>query len=214
MATTSILKKGPKLGRKEIFLYSPLSLSHYFPPANEKISRPNFTLTLLRTPELPPTFASFYVPLKLNKLDLRDYLWNCYGVSVLSVRSYIQMQKVRQGKPGDKVVNPRRWFRPRSIKKMTVEMDKPFVWPEVPDLEMWDKKVYDGTQKEREEREKDMQHNASMNPPRDRTRIAEQAKSLLKGQDAWKTGNSNPQWVEGEEEVEVETDVQLPKIER
>ena len=95
-------------------------------------TRPNFTLTLLRTPALPPTFATFIVPLNLNKLDLRDYLWNVYDIRVNSVRSYIQLQKMRQDKPGAKRPSPRRWHRPRSIKRMTVEMEQPFLWPEEP----------------------------------------------------------------------------------
>jgi large subunit ribosomal protein L23 len=73
------------------------------------------------------------VPLSLNKLDLRDYLYNVYGVSVRGVRSYIQMQKLRQDKPGERNPRPRKWFRPRSIKKMMVEMDAPFVWPQEPE---------------------------------------------------------------------------------
>ena len=81
----------------------------------------------------PPTFASFIVPLSLNKLDLRDYLYNVYGISVRGVRSYIQMQKLRQDKPGEKYPRPRKWFRPRSIKKMMVEMEQPFVWPAEPE---------------------------------------------------------------------------------
>jgi large subunit ribosomal protein L23 len=39
------------------------------------------------------------------------------------------MQKLRQDKPGAKRPSPRKWFRPRSIKKMTIEMERPFVWP-------------------------------------------------------------------------------------
>lgn len=64
---------------------------------------------------------------------MRDYLWNAYGVPVLGVRSYIQQQKVRQDKPGAKRITPRKWYRPRSIKRMLVEMEKPFVWPEEPE---------------------------------------------------------------------------------
>jgi large subunit ribosomal protein L23 len=90
-------------------------------------------LTLIRTPKLPPTFATFIVPLNINKLDLRDYLWNAYGVPVTGVRSYIQMQKLRQDKPHASRPFPRKWYRPRSIKKMTVEMEQPFVWPEEPE---------------------------------------------------------------------------------
>jgi large subunit ribosomal protein L23 len=35
---------------------------------------------------------------------------------------------------------PRHWFRPDSKKYMTVEMEQPFVWPEIPNLEPWGKK--------------------------------------------------------------------------
>jgi large subunit ribosomal protein L23 len=89
-------------------------------------------LTLLRTPKLPPTFASFIVPLNINKLDMRDYLYNCYDVRVRGVRSFIQLQKLRQDKPGAIRPSPRQWYRPRSIKKMLVELERPFVWPEEP----------------------------------------------------------------------------------
>ena len=62
---------------------------------------------------------------------MRDYLQRLYGVDVLSVRSYIEQQKVTRLKPMGK------WGygklrRPMSKKKMTVEMTQPFVWPESP----------------------------------------------------------------------------------
>jgi large subunit ribosomal protein L23 len=97
---------------------------------------------------------------------------------------------------------------------MTVEMDKPFVWPEVTDLEKWDKSVYEATKKERESYEKQLQPDASRLVPTDRSSIAEQAKALLKGDGHWKTGNLNDKWVDGAEEVEVETDVEIPQNER
>jgi large subunit ribosomal protein L23 len=65
-------------------------------------------------------------------LDLRDYLFNVYGVRVKGVRSFIQQQKVRQDKPGAIRPAQRKWYRPRSIKKMMVELERPFVWPEEP----------------------------------------------------------------------------------
>jgi large subunit ribosomal protein L23 len=71
--------------------------------------------------------------LNLNKLDIRDYLFHAYGVRVISVRSYVQQMPVRQDKPGAIRPQQRRWFRPRAFKKMTIEMDKPFVWPDEPD---------------------------------------------------------------------------------
>lgn len=71
----------------------------------------------------------------MNKLDIKDYLWNAYGVPVLAVRSYIQHQKVRGGKVDDILERPRYWTRPKSTKRMIVELGDgehggPFVWPE------------------------------------------------------------------------------------
>lgn len=92
---------------------------------------PEFTIALVRTPFLPPRYASFHVPLSFNKLDMRDYLQRVYGVGVIGVRSYIEQQKVTRMRPLG------RWGygkvrRPESKKRMTVEMKEPFVWPEAP----------------------------------------------------------------------------------
>lgn len=66
----------------------------------------------------------------MNKLDLRDYLERAYGVGVVSVRSYVQQQPItritRDGR------NFGAWRRPKSEKRMTVELREPFVWPEEP----------------------------------------------------------------------------------
>ncbi|KAM3067257.1 mitochondrial 54S ribosomal protein YmL41 [Clarireedia jacksonii] len=194
MASSSLAQKGPKLGRKQIFL-------------------PNFTLTLLRTPNLPPTFASFIVPLNLNKLDLRDYLYNAYGIEVRGVRSYIQQQKLTQGKPNALRQKPRQWFRPRSIKRMTVEMAKPFVWPEEPkDLSPWDQDQW----KKRSDTEKaireSFQLDARQKPTNERLTIAEQAKALLRGEEKWKPAENI--WEDIGEAVEVERDVEIPVDEK
>ncbi|KAE8447164.1 hypothetical protein EG329_010995 [Mollisiaceae sp. DMI_Dod_QoI] len=196
MASQIPARVGPKLGRKQVFL-------------------PNFTLTLLRTPTHPPTFASFIVPLSLNKLDLRDYLWNAYGVSVRGVRSYIQQQKVRQDKPGENRPKPRKWYRPRAIKKMMVEMDKPFVWPAVPEsLDEWDKDTYDAAKKEREEAESAFAWDVRTKPTKERESMAEQAKALLSGKEAWKQTPQRTEWEDVGEAVEVEQDVELPPVQR
>lgn len=131
MASQAVARTGPRLGKKAVYLYV-LLIQHRLHRSNINLNRPNFTLTFLRTPTHPPTFASFIVPLSLNKLDLRDYLYNVYGISVRGVRSFIQMQKLRQDKPGARNPRARRWFRPRSIKKMMVELEEPFAWPEEP----------------------------------------------------------------------------------
>lgn len=41
------------------------------------------------------------VPLWFSKLDLKDYLYNLYGVKALRIRSYVIQSKVREGKPRD-----------------------------------------------------------------------------------------------------------------
>ncbi|KAF4634510.1 hypothetical protein G7Y89_g3591 [Cudoniella acicularis] len=189
MASQSIARKAPRLGKKQIFM-------------------PNFTLTLLRTPQLPPTFASFIVPLNLNKLDLRDYLWNAYGIPVRGVRSYIQMQKIRQDKANAKRPSPRRWFRPRSIKKMMVEMEQPFVWPEEPEnFDLWDKSTFDAAQKDREETESSFRPDYREKPASDRGSIAEQAKALLRGEEKWKPSLND--WEDDGDAVEVEQNVKI-----
>lgn len=85
----------------------------------------------MRTPFLPPRFASFYVPLSFNKLDIRDYLNRLYGVKVLAVRSFVEQQKVTRIRKDGRGYGALR--RPKSKKKMTVEMKDPFVWPETPE---------------------------------------------------------------------------------
>ena len=92
---------------------------------------PEFTIALIRTPFLPPRYASFYVPLSFNKLDMRDYLQRLYGVDVIGVRSYIEQQKITRERPMGKY-GYGRIRRPESKKRMTVEMAQPFVWPETP----------------------------------------------------------------------------------
>ncbi|KAL8928888.1 MAG: hypothetical protein Q9172_000725 [Xanthocarpia lactea] len=87
----------------------PLRPNRFHPPRGQKqVYLPNFTLTLLRTPFSPPNCATFITPLHLNKLDLKDYLYNLYGIKVLNVRSYVQQARVRQDKPGARLPKPQR----------------------------------------------------------------------------------------------------------
>lgn len=69
---------------------------------------------------------------------MRDYMKQVYNVDIISIRSYVEQQKVtrerRDGRPGN---GPLR--RPKSKKKMTIEMKEPFVWPEL----TGDKSAYD-----------------------------------------------------------------------
>ncbi|KAI9770628.1 MAG: hypothetical protein M1840_003220 [Geoglossum simile] len=168
-------------------------------PAATSGDPPNFTLTLLRTPFLPPTYASFIVPLNLNKLDIKDYLYNAYGIHVRSVRSFIQQQRVRQDKPNAKRPAHRRWFRPRAIKKMTVEMDKPFVWPEEPDdFSAWDKESFDAVA-EAQEKLSEARRTGDSTPSTERGSISAQAQRILGGD-----GRRQLTWEDVGEPVEVD----------
>ncbi|TKA62319.1 hypothetical protein B0A49_07583 [Cryomyces minteri] len=192
-----------------------------FPLGRKEVFLPSFTITLLRTPRLPPRYATFIVPLNLNKLDIRDYLYNVYGITALSVRSYVQQQKVRHDRPDAILPRPRKWFRPRAIKKMTVEMEKPFVWPEEPeDFSLyvedsehkknglgWDKETFDAARKASRAENELMQPDADQKPSADRETIAAQAQLLLTGKEVWK-----PKWEDVGEPEEVEKELEFPKI--
>ncbi|KAH7385605.1 mitochondrial ribosomal protein subunit L23 [Pyrenochaeta sp. MPI-SDFR-AT-0127] len=138
---------------------------------SKKIYLPKFTVALVRTPNISPYHARFLVPLDFSKYDLRDYLYHAYNVKCFNVRSYVKQMPVR-----DTREQPRHWFRPESKKYMTVEMEQPFVWPEVPDLEPWG-------QKERRQETKDAARaNGAMRAHEARdaaSKLREQVKMLL-----------------------------------
>nr|POE72421.1 54s ribosomal protein l23, mitochondrial [Quercus suber] len=155
-------------------------------------SGPSFTINLRRSAKLSPKYALFEVPLWFSKLDLRDYLYHGYNVRTHSIRSYVKQQRVSQGDPtreGGKP-QPRRWYRPKALKFMTVELDKPFVWPERPtDLTEWNKEEFVAGQEAQEDQ------NSRMGPESDRyvdegrkAAMREQAKALLEGREKWKPG--------------------------
>lgn len=95
-----------------------------------RLYRPQFRIALVRTPNLTPRYAQFRVPLNFNKFDLRSYLWHLYGVGTLSIRSYVQAQPITRISRDGKGFGP--WRRPKSQKRMTVELKEPFVYPEEP----------------------------------------------------------------------------------
>ncbi|KAL4937411.1 hypothetical protein BDV06DRAFT_215906 [Aspergillus oleicola] len=106
--------------------------------ARKQVYLPNFTIALMRTPFLPPRYASFYVPLWFSKLDMRDYMQRLYGIGIIGIRSYVEQQKVTRIMREKQAYG--RLRRPRSRKRMTVEMKDPFVWPEVPEkMDAWEK---------------------------------------------------------------------------
>ncbi|KAK1597391.1 ribosomal protein L23 [Colletotrichum navitas] len=119
--TKAVVRQAPnfKLGTKQVFL-------------------PNHVVTLIRKDRAPANWATFNVPLTFTKFDLRDYLWNLYGVEVTAVRSWVKQSPIeRKGASAG-------YYRPQSQKFMTVQMTKAFVWPSPPgDLEPWNKKLWD-----------------------------------------------------------------------
>jgi len=89
----------------------------YFPTARVVLLRPNAKHT--------PYQAKFIVPKTFNKMDLRDYLYHLYGLRVFKVTTQLIAGKfVRSGS------NAR--YRSPQIKKMTVDLMDPFIWPEEP----------------------------------------------------------------------------------
>lgn len=61
---------------------------------------------------------------------MRDYLKRAYGVRVVSVRSYVQQQPITRISRDGRSFGA--WRRPKSEKRMTVELKEPFVWPKEP----------------------------------------------------------------------------------
>lgn len=183
-------------GLKEVYLYE--HQLRRLPKQILKNHSPNFSLTLIRTPRQPPIYASFIVPLWFNKLDLRDYLYNAYNVRILNVRSYVKLQRIRQGKPtgirGEQYMKPqyKRWHRPRSRKHMTVELEQPFVWPEPP-TEKEDLAPFNKVERDLAEEEQKV-YGRHMNPVESKTMVneerrksmREQAQALLEGRTKWK----------------------------
>ncbi|EGD90130.1 hypothetical protein H112_02603 [Trichophyton rubrum D6] len=152
----------------------------------KQIYLPDFVLTLIRTPFLPPRYASFWVPLTFNKLDMKDYMKRVYNVDVIKVRSYVEQQKVTRELPrGRQGVGPMR--RPMPKKKMTIEMTEPFVWPEEPeDFGPWERDTFFEAKKMQEDFQAAHAHDAPMKAPtRKRQMLAEQAEQVLKGEEQW-----------------------------
>jgi large subunit ribosomal protein L23 len=163
-----------KFGKKEIYLYE-----HTLRKTRKNHlliyeCRPKFTVALIRTPRLSPYHAKFQVPLSFSKYDLRDYLFHAYNIRALSIRSSVAQQPIR-----DSMEAPRQWFRPEAKKYMTIEMDKPFVWPKEPESwEPWGKE-----QKEKGEKDSVNEMQAGAEKKREAAQVLrKQAAGLLRGE--------------------------------
>jgi len=98
---------------------------------------------------------------------------------------------------------------------MMVEMEQPFVWPEEPkDLGPWDKEVFDMAQEERRELEDAYRPEAREQPTKERASMRDQARDLLEGREKWRSGNRDARWKDVGDEMEIETHVDVPRVER
>ncbi|KAJ5802981.1 54S ribosomal protein [Penicillium pulvis] len=188
------------------------------PPAQRKqIFLPEFTIALVRTPYLSPRYAQFRVPLNFNKLDMRDYLQRLYNVGVVRIRSYIEQQPITRVTRDGRTLG--QWRRPKSEKRMTVELRDEFVWPQEPeDLKKWEKEAWDSTNKAQQEAQKAgaQKGDASQKPDKELREAFKKQAEELKGdkqswQPTWKTlgldfahkefanttggGFKNPKWI-------------------
>jgi large subunit ribosomal protein L23 len=147
----------------------------------------------MRTPALSPNYAKFHVPLWFSKLDLRDYLYHVYNVRITSVRSYVKQQRVEMERVHGRIML-NRWHRPRAKKYMTVELERPFVWPEEPeDYSPWNKEQMEASKEMQEKMSEEDGSRKDMLVNEDRRKaMREQAKALLEGRVRWKpTTNSS-----------------------
>ncbi|KAK0722249.1 hypothetical protein B0T26DRAFT_739532 [Lasiosphaeria miniovina] len=197
-------------------------LARNFARGQQKIYLPNHIITFIRPkPRQPPNMATFVVPLKFNKLDMRDYLFHVYGVKVQAVRSFVNQPAPDRRNGGDG-----RWYRPRSQKMMIAELVNPFVWPDPPaegQREAFDFEIFSRIEKGRESDLSRRTIRAKGDIPlreleptsRDRKALRKQVREILAGGSGRDIGDDgSPSWTsnaeKGEKWVEVEENVKLP----
>jgi len=158
-------------------------------------------------PHETPYTATFQVPLKFNKLDLRDYLWHAYGVAIgPGVRSWTRGLPPRRGwHPQIKNIAVRGLVVPKPEKYMSVTLTRPFVWPEKPaDLAPWDRALFGKVEAQqraafevRRAHQRDGVLPLESREPASAARIllAQQARELLSGKRTWEAGKGvDPRW--------------------
>ncbi|KAG0675396.1 hypothetical protein C6P40_001733 [Pichia californica] len=116
------------------------SKSIYLPFATIKLLRPNAKHT--------PYQAKFIVPKSFNKLDLRDYLYHIYGLRVLNITSALMPGKFIRSMPAPYGSR----YRDSQIKKMTVDLIDPFVWPAQSDEFIQEKELSNELNRYREDK--------------------------------------------------------------
>ncbi|KAG9259180.1 uncharacterized protein F5Z01DRAFT_669904 [Emericellopsis atlantica] len=177
-AAASLSAPGFRLGKKEVYM-------------------PSHLVTLLRRKKMHPNEAFFQVPLTFTKFDLRDYLWNLYNVEVTRVGVMVKQQSLIH-RTGLQSV-----YRPQPYKFMTVQLAKPFQWPELPNnpdafmKELFDRRdeaAYKNRQLSRsigigEIPSKAVVENGKPKPDdKDRAELRKSAQDILMGKTKWQNG--------------------------
>ncbi|KAI1377781.1 hypothetical protein F4677DRAFT_415479 [Hypoxylon crocopeplum] len=179
--------------------------SKLFKTGTKQVFLPHQTIVFMRSRQNePPNFATFKVPLTFNKLDIRDYLLHAYNVPVLSVRSQLSQRRPKKKNVTSKNV---RAVRPPPIKTMTVELQKPFVWPKAPkDSTPWVPemtRLRNATNERREAQEQKLvktgnvrlRDEVSLRP--ERVALKKEAQRVLK-EGNWENGQTlDPKFTEG-----------------
>lgn len=113
----------------------------YFPTARIILLRPNAKHT--------PYQAKFIVPKSFNRMDLRDYLYNVYGLRAFNITT--QLQHGAFTRDGNAVAR----YRLGQVKKMTIDMAEPFIWPEEPESkEAWNVDFFNNLRKYSDEKQR------------------------------------------------------------
>lgn len=115
----------------------------YFPKARIILLRPNAKHT--------PYQAKFIVPKSFNKLDLRDYLFHVYGLRAMNITTQLLHSKYTRVN----LASSR--YRGPQIKKMTIDMAEPFIWPDEPKKEensAWDDNLIKNLELYRDEQQR------------------------------------------------------------
>ena len=183
-------------------------------------TRPNHVITFLRPkPNQPANHATFAVPLRFNKLDLRDYLFHVYNVRVTGVRSFInQVPKV------DMTGRVPKWSRGTPQKMMIAVLVQPFKWPDVPakdEREDFDYDLFIKTDEwtEKTQAEQRRAVGRGLLPsreklPEDRKKLQEQMEGFVKDPTTWKENDrviKSMPWTEVEKDVDFNFEEVPPK---
>ncbi|EGV66443.1 hypothetical protein CANTEDRAFT_101102 [Yamadazyma tenuis ATCC 10573] len=121
--------RSDKIARRNLEKYADeiASGEAHFKLGQKQVYLPKARIALLRSnAKHTPYQAKFLVPRNFNKLDLRDYLWHVYGLRALNITVQLLHAKFERS------MTDMGRYRGPQYKKMTIDMEEPFVWPQLP----------------------------------------------------------------------------------